>query len=229
MDGLKNRIRQSPVPIIQSAFYNGWKCEHWIVNLFVFSPDGKLVMAGLNMPGSYHDSKVARDLGIYDTLKELYIETGANTTVVDSAFCLPQAIDMFYKSGQSSLSGNAQTDVCFQAVNTSFRQRSEWGMRAVQGTFPRIKDYFDYEEKGERGRILLSIVLIYNLRTSRMGQNQLRSDRDVEDLLPPGVRNECVRRNEVEAERRRLAEERLQRSFERRAVIQQRRASRRRI
>lgn len=33
---------------------------------------------------------------------------------------------------------------------TKLRQASEWGMRAFQGSFPRLKDKFKYEERGER-------------------------------------------------------------------------------
>ena len=231
MDGLKNKIRQSPDPFTQNRFYNGWKHEHWIVNLFIFTPDGKIVMAGLNCPGSFHDSKVARELGIYDTLQDLYATTGAKT-VVDSAFLLPDE-DMFYKSGQSpQFTGNVDRDVLAVAISseaTSFRQCSEWGMRAVQGTFPRIKDFLYYEEEGERGRILLSICLIYNLRCARVGQNQLRTvfNNQVEDLLPPDIRNEYLRRQRIDAERQRRADALLQRSIERRARIIQDRASRR--
>ena len=32
---------------------------------------------------------------------------------------------------------------------TSVRQLSEWGMRIVQGQFPRLKDSLLYEEKGD--------------------------------------------------------------------------------
>ena len=48
-------------------------------------------------------------------------------------------------------------------------------MRCLQGSFPRIKDKFRYEEKGERKLILQMIVLLYNFRASKVGQNQIAS------------------------------------------------------
>ena len=48
-------------------------------------------------------------------------------------------------------------------------------MRALQGTFPRLKDKFVYEENGERKVILLTAVLLFNLRTRLVGINQILS------------------------------------------------------
>ena len=58
---------------------------------------------------------------------------------------------------------------------TSVRQLSEWGMRGLQGSFPRLKDRIKYEEKGERKLILQMFILLYNFRASTVGQNQIRS------------------------------------------------------
>ena len=55
------------------------------------------------------------------------------------------------------------------------RQLSEWGMRGLQGSFPRLKDRIKYEERGERKLILQMIVLLYNFRASTVGQNQISS------------------------------------------------------
>ena len=55
------------------------------------------------------------------------------------------------------------------------RQAAEWGMRAVQSSFPRLKDRFIYEEDGEIQRVLHSMFLLYNLRTRIVGINQIRN------------------------------------------------------
>ena len=47
---------------------------------------------------------------------------------------------------------------------TSCRQAVEWGMRGLQGSFPRLKDCIIYEENGERAIILKFITLLYNYR-----------------------------------------------------------------
>jgi hypothetical protein len=56
-----------------------------------------------------------------------------------------------------------------------FRQASEWGMRAIQSAFPRLKDALKYEENGERRRILKLVPLLYNVRLELVGLNQIRN------------------------------------------------------
>ena len=60
-------------------------------------------------------------------------------------------------------------------ATTSMRQSAEWGMRAIQSSFPCIKDRFLYEEYGERKIILKMMILLYNLCARKVGINQIRS------------------------------------------------------
>ena len=48
-------------------------------------------------------------------------------------------------------------------------------MRCLQGSFPRLKERFIYEERGERALMLKLIVLIYNFRVNTVGINQIRN------------------------------------------------------
>ena len=52
---------------------------------------------------------------------------------------------------------------------------SEWGMRAIQGSMPRLKDALAYEENGERKLILKLVPLLYNLRIARVDLNQIKN------------------------------------------------------
>ena len=45
MDGLKLYIEQSPNGSIQSRFYNGWTHDHYVTNLFGFTPAGTIAVA----------------------------------------------------------------------------------------------------------------------------------------------------------------------------------------
>jgi len=56
---------------------------------------------------------------------------------------------------------------------TSARQTAEWGMLALQASFPRLKDRFVYEERGERRIVLKIMVLLYNMRARMVGINQI--------------------------------------------------------
>jgi hypothetical protein len=58
---------------------------------------------------------------------------------------------------------------------TSMSQLAKWGMRALQGSFPRLTDRFIYEENGERKLIIQMCLLLYNLRARKVGINQIRN------------------------------------------------------
>lgn len=45
----------------------------------------------------------------------------------------------------------------------------------ISGRSPLIKDRFVYEERGERKVMLLSLVLLYNLRARFVGLNQIQT------------------------------------------------------
>ena len=78
---------------------------------------------------------------------------------------------------------------CDQA--TSLRQAAEWGMRAIQGAFPRLKDSVPVEENGERKVYLSLVPLLYNFRLETVGSNQIRNtycigwSRDADFFITP--------------------------------------------
>ena len=85
MDGLKIGLEAAGDEQTQSCFYNSWKCDHYISNLFLFSPAGHICAAHFNAPGTVHDSTMAQMSGIYTKIDEVYVRTSARV-VVDSAF-----------------------------------------------------------------------------------------------------------------------------------------------
>jgi hypothetical protein len=59
---------------------------------------------------------------------------------------------------------------------TFLHQAAEWGMRALQGSFPRLKDTLLYlEDMADRRLFLHLIPMVYNFRTQFVGLNQIRS------------------------------------------------------
>ena len=58
---------------------------------------------------------------------------------------------------------------------TSIRQLSEWGMRMVQGQFPRLKDALHFEENGDRKVILTLMVHLYNFHCAHIGINTIQN------------------------------------------------------
>jgi hypothetical protein len=57
---------------------------------------------------------------------------------------------------------------------TSLRQSAEWGMRAIQGSFPRLKDTLLFSEEMTDCKALLNLLpMLLNFRTWHVGLNQL--------------------------------------------------------
>jgi DDE superfamily endonuclease len=175
MDGLKLRLERAGDQRIQNMFYNGWTHDHYVSNLFLFSPDGKIRACYINAPGTLHDSTMANMSMVYRLVDDVYGRLGSKI-VVDSAFA-SDGRPSLYKSHQNNFDGrgNQRQNSLVHRQATSVRQLSEWGMRGLQGSFPRLKDRLKYEERGERRIILEMVVLLYNFRASTVGMNQIQS------------------------------------------------------
>ena len=76
MDGLKLPIQQSSHWLKQNMFYNGWKSQMFVNNIFCFAPDGLIRIATINCPGSWHNSTQA-DYGVYQKLEGICNGAGA--------------------------------------------------------------------------------------------------------------------------------------------------------
>ena len=85
MDGLKLTLERSGDRVIQCNYYNGWTHDHYVSAVYVFCPDGTIPICCYNIPGSIHDSTIARIGCIYSKLEEVYRRCGG-ICVVDSAF-----------------------------------------------------------------------------------------------------------------------------------------------
>jgi len=138
-DGLKLLLQQSGNIIIQNRFYNGWTHDHYVSNVFVFSPLGKIIACAINAPGCLHDSTIAGYGDIYDKLEEAYNRTGGKC-VVDSAFARARYPFLIKSGTQASASARNAEEVIIESQATSARQSAEWGMSALQAAFPRCKN-----------------------------------------------------------------------------------------
>jgi hypothetical protein len=58
-DGLKLYFQQCDGLDEESMYCNGWKHDHFITNVRVFSIDGRMIATVTNAPGSLHDSTLA--------------------------------------------------------------------------------------------------------------------------------------------------------------------------
>jgi DDE superfamily endonuclease len=145
-------------------------------------------MSVVNAPGSVHDSTLAHWGKVYDRLEACHELTGG-VCCVDSAFLSGEQVPYLIKSSEDLSKAKSALEMVQMREATSLRQAAEWGMRAIQGAFPRMKDRFHYEENGERKVFLTLVCLLYNYRLEKVGLNQLRNtyvpgwSRDVEDVM----------------------------------------------
>ena len=167
-DGLKLLIHPPSSHAKQNMFFNGWKHTHNVNCLFVFSPDGKIRICLLNAPGTFHDSTMA-DYGVYVAMERVYEEFGARV-VVDSAFNIGKKDFILKSSQQDPLN---EHELLLNRAATSVRQLSEWGMRMIGGSFPRLKDPMKVEKSNERLVILRLMVHLYTFQIVHVGINQI--------------------------------------------------------
>ena len=94
------------------------------------------------------------DYGIYHGMETVFNATGGKV-VVDLAF---KIADMEYVIRSSKIDPENAKELLINRDATSVRQLSKWGVRMIQGKFPRIKDPIQYEEKGDR-KIILRLLI----------------------------------------------------------------------
>jgi hypothetical protein len=139
---------------------------------------GTVIGCRLNAPGSWHDSRVARP--IYD---KLLLSTPPDYYLVtDVAF--PRGTDQIagrikapMKSGTRLSSDPVEQAeaLAFDRELLSFRQAAEWGMGGLQGSFGRLRVPLQVAYANLRGDLLETIIRLFNLRTRRIGYNQIRT------------------------------------------------------
>jgi len=173
VDGLSVPAQCCSEVVAQNKAYNGYKHDTHVNNVLAFSPTGMVMYAAINYPGSWHDSTVSADL------IELVIATiGLYCLCVDQGF--PRSGSLYEKFvGPISKKAKKELEPMLRdlimaksTLFTSLRQAAEWGMRALQGTFSRLKARLGSNKK-KRGKIIYSIILLHNFRTYHVGLNQI--------------------------------------------------------
>ena len=173
MDGVSFTTECTDERVEQNAYYCGYDCDTMVNNVFIFGPDGKIFFCAINYPGSWVDGTLTARF--FSHIKQ---RIGRHKICVDQGFP---------RSGEASgiLVGPipersarrlhpALRDNLLRLSNvyTSLRQASEWGMRGMQGTFPRCKKRLP-SDRVKRRLVIESIVFINNFRTHIVGLNQI--------------------------------------------------------
>ena len=181
VDGCHLPVATSSDLDIQNAFYNGWCSAHFTSNLFVFAPDGTIIHATLNAPGSWHDAVVARDLYhalLTKTENPFYV-------IGDTAFPTNKALEGKIRTPPKSNFNSWPNDMvqCYDMIKffeqlVSARQAAEWGMRCLQGSFGRLRMPMPAGaglDSVYRYRLLEVCSRLHNVRTRCEGINQIKT------------------------------------------------------
>lgn len=173
VDGVRFRMMNPRDALVQNAYYNGWtrKCE--VTNVIVYTPDGCVAWANINLPGCCHDAYVARKL--FDRLQQ-HSPPGYRL-VGDSAFTKPGGkILVPLKKGQR-LSDNAEVrgmQLQLSSACIRVRQSAEWGMGMVQRVYKRLNSILPADTSYNRQLIAVCLHLL-NFRTRVVGLNQIQT------------------------------------------------------
>jgi hypothetical protein len=188
VDGVKFNVHAPTNADEQVAFYNGWKCGCFVSAILVFSPDGTIIYANYNCPGSRHDAFNAQEL--FSILLDDNLTPQPYFIVGDSAFprrgCMegriltsPSASDLpsyFPSFAQASAAYLVSKSVVY------VRQSAEWGMRGLQGSFS-ILHHCLPSDHHYRGAMIKASLHLMNFKTRTGGANQItevfRDSRDV--------------------------------------------------
>lgn len=189
MDGLSLDTECNSDPTVQNSFYNSYNSDTCVNNVLIYGPDGKVFQCGLNFPGSWHDSNIT-----YHFFSYIKRKIGDYRICVDQGFPRSgDALDIFVgpmKKKRIEKLSPILKDVMLDlaAAYVSLRQASEWGMRSLQGTFPRLKKRLP-TDKHTRLQIIHCSVLLHNFRTTRMGINQIATVFDEEYMRFQNLQN----------------------------------------
>ena len=138
---------------------------------------GVILDVNTNAPGSWHDSRVAQP--IYEKLRE-YTPDGfylvADTAFPHGAQDIHGCIAAPIKSGQRFRGTQQEIEAHFAYDREllSYRQTAEWGMRSIQGSFGRLRIPLPIDDEHLRADLLECIFRLHQLRTRRIGYNEIR-------------------------------------------------------
>lgn len=173
MDGLSLHTECTSEQLTQNAFYNGYHGDTMVNNVLAYGPDGKVFFCCLNYPGSWHDAAIVQEMMAFlrDKIGDFKICVDQGFPRSGSAFDI--LVGPYSERTARRLSPILREHLlAMAAVYTSLRQASEWGMRALQATFPRLKNRLP-SNASKRKLVLQSIILVHNLRTELVGLNQI--------------------------------------------------------
>ncbi len=176
MDGVSLTSECTDERVTQNAFYCGYSCDTTVNNIFAYGPDG----CAINYPGSCADGlltarflhHIKKRIGNYKICVDQGFPQSGNAEGILVGPIPEQSAQRLHSSMRDRL-------LKLSNIYTSLCQASEWGMRGLQGSFPRCKKRLPTDNL-QRRKILEAIIFVHNFRTEVVGLSQIRTVFDPE-------------------------------------------------
>lgn len=167
-------------PNIQNAYYEGYTCCVEITNLFVYNFKGEIIHAGLNYPGSWHDSILAFRSGLVNPKLHIWTPCGF-AILADSAFQFYGLDGKIVRARKFSENQDLpvsaemeEIDRIMQQIMPSERQSAEWGIGCIKRAFGFLNLPMSHDSM-KRRNVLTACVRLLNIRTRLVGLSQIRT------------------------------------------------------
>ena len=118
-----------------------------MTNIFAFGLNGSIIACTLNAPGTWHDSTPAHWGSMYSKLQKCW-EDRHGKVMMDSVFA-SNMYEFIIQSSQNVPITEGRQAMLLGQQAMSCQQAAEWGMRGLQGPFPRLKDLLSMKKMGK--------------------------------------------------------------------------------
>jgi hypothetical protein len=188
MDGVSLTSECTSKPLVQNSMYSGYHSDTMVNHLLAYAPDGKKIFCAINFPGSWHDGSIMANVLPYICNKigtyKMCVDQGLPSCVDQGLPRTGDAVDVLVGPISRTQAYWLAPNLCpyllrLSNVYVSLRQASEWGMRGLQGTFPRCKKRLP-GNPFTRKLVIQFIVLVRNFPTEAVGLNQIKTVFDPE-------------------------------------------------
>jgi len=169
MDGCNFPIQNHGDLNLQNNYYNGAYAGAKVGNLFIWAPDGTIIYAKLNCPGTMADGQIASDAyaRIEGDVPDGY------AVLADTAFPSLGGKVLRPLKISEALTASPKSQTLSRIVS-GMRVPCEWGNRGLQACFPRLRLPLPVNNE-LRSQIITTCVLLCNFRTRKMDYGQIRT------------------------------------------------------
>ena len=175
VDGVRLPTTNASHSGVQGLFYSGFEKHTNINNCLVFDPNGRVIYALLNMPGSNNDIMLARHLimRLHDRDRTL----PGHVLAADSGYIsnLTATVMAHLAYAPAGVHVSAEQRAAYTRWQLTVRKAAEWGMHVLQSIFPRITVVLP-GSSDKRYAILEACIRLNNVIANSMeSRNQIKT------------------------------------------------------